>query len=153
MFTTYRSISPSVSSIYQINSHSYDSIKTANMSATRHQMWIHVKTTILEIADNSPLDRSFTLGGIATLSDLLSHTEGQINSMTYVEASMNNVTDLPLGNKAKIHALIAYQSHWCHQNENPEITWTEHMQDDFENFCICIYDPNELVRIYSSHGT
>ena len=104
------------------------------MSATWHQMWIHVKTTILEIADNSPLDCSFTLGGIATLSDLLSLTEGQINSMTYIEASTNNVTNLPLGNKAKIRALIAYQSYWCHQNENPEITWTEHTPDDFDNF-------------------
>ena len=116
-------------------------------------MWIHVKTTILEIADNSPLDHSFTLGGIATLSDLLSLTEGQINSMTYVEASMNNIADLPLGNKAKICALIAYQSHWCHQNQDPEIIRTEHKQDDFDNFCICIYDPNEPVHVYSSHGT
>ena len=94
-----------------------------------------------------------TLGGIATLSDLLSLTESQINSMTYVEVSTNSLTNLPLGNKAKIRALIAYQSHWCHQNENPEITWTEHMQDDFDNFRICIYNPNEPVCVYSSHGT
>ena len=79
--------------------------------------------------------------------------EGQINSMTYVEASTNNINDLPLGNKAKIHALIAYQSHWCHQNENLEIIWTDHTQDNFDNFRICIYDPNEPVHIYSSHGT
>ena len=115
---------------------------------TTRQLWNHVQGTILGVTDQSPLANAFKEAGIDSLADLLSLTEDQIMRLGYKDAA-GDPQDVPLGHRTKIRALIAYQSHWCHDHNTAQIDWLVHSVDMFNEFRMTLYDPNLPIRVFS----
>jgi hypothetical protein len=126
------------------------------MSQTCSQTWDHVCTVLLQSTGGSPIQEALQLAGIPSIPDLMQAKESDLDSLVYPDPNHAKLTlRLPVGQRRKVRAIQAYNSHVCFMNSSPIVAWSTLMLDDFDNFRITAYEPDQPIAKFqriSIHG-
>jgi hypothetical protein len=127
------------------------------MSQTHSQTWDHVCSVLLQSAVGSPIREALRLAGILSIPNLIMQAkESNLDDLEYPDPNDTTlVLPLPVGQRRKVRAIQEYNLYLCLVNSSPIVTWSTLTLDDFDNFRITVYKPDQPITKFqhiSIHG-